>query len=332
MKLIIPMAGIGKRMRPHTLSNPKPLLKIAGKSIVRRIVEDFTKQNEKKIKEVHFIIGNFEHSVEFDLIKIAKENGVKGYIHFQNEPLGTAHAIYCASEALNEEILVAFADTLIIGNFLITDSDEAIIWTMRVESPENYGVVVTDKDDYIIEFVEKPKEFISNKAIIGIYYFRNGNLLRTYIENLINDNFRTSNEYQLTDVLKNLTRTGLKFKCKQINEWLDCGNKIEFLKSNKRILEIYPNKINRKKYNNCSFVDPVYIGDNVVINNSKIGPYVSIDSNTKIYECVIKDCIIGSNSNLNNSEIMDSIIGNFTNIKGCRGIINLGDYNSYEAF
>jgi glucose-1-phosphate thymidylyltransferase len=330
MKIIIPMAGIGKRMRPHTLSVPKPLLKVAGKSIVERIVNDISTSTGKKIEEVHFIIGNFGEETVSKLLHIAECVGAQGYIHYQNEPLGTAHAIYCAEDALNGEIMIAFADTMFIGNFEIDDHDEAIIWTMDVKNPEQYGVVVADATDYITDFIEKPKNYISNKAIIGIYYFKEGIVLRKSIKKLIDNDHKTSNEFQLTDSLKDLMRNGVNFKCKKITEWLDCGIKDEFLISNKKILNAFPNKIDNKKYSNCVIIEPVYIHENVILTDSSIGPFVSIESNTVIAGCNIKESIVGAENNITNSELEFSMVGNNNVIKGCKGKINIGDYNSYE--
>jgi glucose-1-phosphate thymidylyltransferase len=331
MKIIIPMAGIGKRMRPHTLSIPKPLLKIAGKSIVERIVKDIALSTGKNIEEVHYIIGNFGDETIQKLYDIAKSVGAKGIIHYQNEPLGTAHAVFCAAEALNGEILIAFADTLFIGKFEIDDTDEAIVWTMEVSNPEKYGVVVVDKSLVISDFVEKPRDKVSNNAIIGIYYFRDASRLKASLSQLISNNLMNNNEFQLTDSLKDLREQGIKFKCKNIKEWLDCGGKTEFLKSNQRILTIFQPEIEVSKYDNCCFIKPVYIGENVVLTNCQIGPNVSIEEDTIIVDSKIEDSIIGSKNYIKDSRLVDSMVGNNSSLKGCNGKINIGDFNTYES-
>jgi glucose-1-phosphate thymidylyltransferase len=331
MNIIIPMAGMGKRMRPHTLIVPKPLLKIAGKNLVQRIVEELKESTGKKIDNIHYITRDFGKEVDRDLLKIASLIGAKGHIHCQNETLGTAHAIYCAENGLEGEVLIAFADTLFVGEFDIEEKDECIIWTMKVDNPEKYGVVVTDKDNQIMEFVEKPKNFISDKAIIGIYYFKNGEVLKNDIKKLIDKKIMKSGEYQLTDNLKNLLNKGLKFKCGEISEWLDCGNKDEFLNSSKRILEL--NKFSENNHDYIgNFIDKsVYIGENVEIINSKIGPFTSIEDNCKIIDSVIIETIISNDSIVKNSTIRKSMIGNNCSIKNCNGIVNIGDYSEYES-
>ncbi len=328
MKVIIPMAGMGKRMRPHTLTVPKPLLKVAGIPIVQRIIEDLKCSTGKDIDEIAFVIGDFGRTVEEKLITIANDIGAKGSIYYQNEALGTAHAIYCANEALQGETLIAFADTLFIGNFEISDSDEAIIWTKEVENPENYGVVTVDEENNIKGFVEKPTNYVGNNAIIGIYYFKEGEKLRADIKALLDNEIKSGGEYQITDSLLNLKNNGMNFKCAVIDEWLDCGNITEFLRSNKIILEKkYRNGNKYKNVEDCKIIEPVFIGDNVKLSNAVIGPYVSIDNGTLIEGTKVENCIIGRDCKLKNSKIEASMIGNNVNIKDFDGILNVGDYN-----
>jgi glucose-1-phosphate thymidylyltransferase len=179
MKIIVPMAGRGSRLRPHTLTVPKPLIPIAGKPIVHRLVEDITKVIQHNIEEIAFIIHkDFGVKVEQDLIAIAEKLGAKGTIYYQNEALGTAHAIMCAKESMSGPVVIAYADTLFRADFSLDTSADSVIWVKQVDDPSAFGVVQLNEANEIVDFVEKPKEFISDLAIIGIYFFKSGEKLR----------------------------------------------------------------------------------------------------------------------------------------------------------
>jgi glucose-1-phosphate thymidylyltransferase len=178
MKIIIPMAGMGKRMRPHTLTIPKPLIPIAGKPMVQRLTEAITTIAGLQLEEIAFIIGDFGKDVEDNLLDIAARMGAKGKIYYQKEPLGTAHAIYCAEPSLDGKIVVAFADTLFRNGFKLEENCDGVIWVSKVEDPRSFGVVRTGKNKQITDFIEKPQSFVSDLAIIGIYYFKDGAQLK----------------------------------------------------------------------------------------------------------------------------------------------------------
>ncbi|MEE1112411.1 MAG: nucleotidyltransferase family protein, partial [Bacteroidales bacterium] len=216
MKIVIPMAGMGKRLRPHTLVTPKPLIELAGKPIVQHLCEDIREVVGEEIEEIGFIIGDFGKEVENNLLNIAKQLGTTGKIYYQKEPLGTAHAILCAKESLSGKVTVAFADTLFDAGFTLETKEDGIIWTHKVEDPSAFGVVKKNADQTICGFVEKPKEFVSNEAIIGIYYFKDGENLRNELQYLIDNNITKSGEYQLTDALQNMLDKGLKFKTNDV--------------------------------------------------------------------------------------------------------------------
>jgi glucose-1-phosphate thymidylyltransferase len=330
MKIIIPMAGLGTRMRPHTLVTPKPLLFIAGKTIIERIIEFIKDSIGAELNEIHYVIGNFGKETEKKLIDIAIKKGAKGFIHYQDYALGTAHAISCVGNALNGELIVVFADTMFVGSIRIEKDDEAIIWTSEVENPENYGVVIEDDKQFIIAFLEKPKEKISKKAIIGIYYFKDGKKLKSAIDDLILEKRNVKGEYQLTDALQDLYYKGMKFKCKIIDKWLDCGNKDDFLRSTESILSL-----ESKKWNNISkgntIYEPVFIGKNCNIANSVIGPFVSIEEQTIIKDSKIEKTNIGSETMITSSDLKNSLIGSHAKLNKAKGILNVGDYSEYEG-
>src|SRR6201993_239192 len=204
MNIIIPMAGMGKRMRPHTLTVPKPLIPVGGKPIVQRLVEDITKVCGEKVNEIAFVIGpNFGKEVEKNLLQIAKDQGAKGSIYYQEEALGTAHAIFCAEPVMTGKTVVAFADTLFKADFVMDTKNDGVIWVQRIDDPKQFGVVKLNKEGFITDFVEKPQEFVSDLAIIGIYYFKDGDYLKKEIQYLIDNNIKDKGEFQLTNALEN---------------------------------------------------------------------------------------------------------------------------------
>ena len=328
------MAGMGKRLRPHTLTTPKPLIEVAGKSIVRRLCEDINQVVGEQIDEIGFIIGDFGKEVEERLLQIAEQLGAKGKIYYQNEPLGTAHAVWCARESLKGKVTVAFADTLFDAGFAMNTEEDGIIWTHKVEDPSAFGVVRKNDDGTINGFVEKPKEFVSNEAIIGIYYFKSGENLLSELQYLIDNNITKSGEYQLTDALQNMLDKGLKFKTNDVKEWLDCGNPAATINTNQRVLELKSGKeqlVSRDvKSNNSVIIPPVYIGKGVSINNSVIGPYVSIAEGCEINDCRIENTMIGKQCILSKSVIAESMIGNNVNIKSNIQRLSIGDYSVVE--
>ena len=329
MKLIIPMAGAGKRMRPHTLTVPKPLLPVAGEPIVKRLAEEITKVSKSKIKEIAFIVGDFGKEVEDKLLKIAEDLGTVGIIYYQKEALGTAHAVYCAEESLSGKVIIAFADTLFKADFDLDETNDSVIWTKNVENPEAFGVVKKDEQGYITDFVEKPDEFISDEAIIGIYYFKSGENLKNEIKYLIDNNIRGNNEFQLTDALENMKNSNLKFKTATVTEWLDCGNKDATVYTNQRILHHTGNIVSNDLKNiNSNIIEPCFIAENVKIQNSIIGPHVSIGKNTSVSNSIISNSIIQTDSDIKNVNFSDSMIGSNVKLIKEPEDLSIGDFNS----
>lgn len=324
------MAGRGSRLRPHTLTIPKPLLPIAGKPIVQRLVEDITKVCDEKVDEIAFIIGNFGKEVEHQLVGIAKDLGAKGSIYYQEEPLGTAHAILCAKDSLKGNIVIAFADTLFRADFKLDNSADGIIWVNQINDPSAFGVVKLNSDNIITDFVEKPTEFVSDLAIIGIYYFKDGAYLKDELQYLIDNNITDKGEFQLTDALENMKQKGVKFTPGQVEEWLDCGNFKATVYTNQRVLEFIQNEkiIDESvKIENSKIIEPCFIGKNVSLINAKVGPYASIGENTVIKNSKVKNSIIQTNTIINNSVIKNSMIGNFAKINKIKHQLSVGDYN-----
>ena len=333
MKIIVPMAGRGSRLRPHTLTIPKPLVPVAGKPIVQRLVEDITKVCGEKVDEIAFIIGDFGDQVEKDLVAVAEGLGAKGSIYHQEEALGTAHAILCAKESLEGNVVVAFADTLFRADFTLDANAEGIIWVSQIDDPSAFGVVKLNEDNIITDFVEKPTEFVSDLAIIGIYYFKDGAYLKDELQYLIDNNITDKGEYQLTDALENMKQKGTKFAPGEVKEWLDCGNYKATVYTNQRVLEHIKddNIVDASVRNeNSNIIEPCFIGKNVVLKNATVGPHVSIGENTIIENSTISNTIIQTNTTINNSTLKNSMIGNFVKINNNSQELSVGDYNEID--
>ncbi len=333
MKIIIPMAGVGKRMRPHTLTIPKPLIPVAGKPIVQHLVESLVKSYDALPEEIAFITGNFGKEAECSLLDICHEMGIKGSIYYQHEALGTAHAILCAADSLDGNIIVAFADTLFKADFTIDTQKDSIIWVHKVADPSAFGVVKTNDDGRITRFVEKPKDFVSDEAIIGIYYFRDGDNLKKELQYLIDNDLKKSGEYQLTDALENMMHKQVAFYAEQVEEWLDCGNKDATVYTNQRMLEILkdtPLVADSAVIINSIIKPPCYIGEHVNISDSVIGPHVSVGKNTNIQNSIITNSIIQEETNLNDANLDNSMVGSYVDYKGKLWELSIGDYTNLK--
>ena len=334
MKIIVPMAGIGSRLRPHTLTTPKPLTVIAGKPIVQRLVESITDVVDQKIEEIAFIIGpvakGFPADTKEKLEAIASDLGVKGSVYVQETAEGTAHAIYCAKDALSGPCIVAFADTLFKADFKLDTEADGAIWVKQVEDPSAFGVVKL-KNGYISDFVEKPQEFVSDLAIIGIYYFKDGGKVRDEIKYLLDNDIRENGEYQITNVFETLKKEGAQFIPKKVDIWMDCGKKDPTVDTNKQILKIEHEKgihltSSSLVLENSEIIQPCFIGENVIIKNSKIGPYVSIGAHSTVENSSITNSLIQTNTQISNAQLHLYMIGDYAKYNGDFTSVSIGAY------
>lgn len=328
------MAGMGKRMRPHTLTVPKPLIKVAGKPIVQRLVEELAALCTEPIDEVAYIVGHFGDAVEAELIAIAERLGAKGSIHYQDEALGTAHAILCAKTALKGKVIVAFADTLFKAQLKLDDSVDGVLWVKQLPNPEQFGVVQLNDSGHIINFIEKPKTFVSDLAMIGIYYFKDGAVLADELQYLIDHNIIKGNEYQLPDALKNMTEKGMKFVPGAVDDWMDCGNKNATVETNARILSYHANDKNlvagNVKNENSIIIEPCYIGENVTLRNCIVGPHAAIGAGSIITNSIVSNSIVQENSAISNANITNSMLGQSTEVAGTPLDLSISDYSTIK--
>jgi len=338
MKIIVPMAGRGSRLRPHTLTIPKPLIPVAGKPIVHRLVTDIVHLLNEEIEEIAFILGEpafFGDEVVSSLKELAKDLGAKTSIYRQLEPLGTGHAIMCAKESLSGPVIIAYADTLIRADFNLDKEADSIIWTKKVTNPQDYGVVNLNEKNEIVEFVEKPKEFVSDQAVIGIYYFKDAGVLKKELQYVLDNNIINDGEFQINEGIKRMIKSGKIFKTGTVDEWMDCGNKEVIIKTNKRMLvflaesneTLISNSISQE---NSKIIEPCFIGEGVILKNSTVGPYTSIGAYTIIEDSNVKNSIIQKHAQIKNAILDNAMIGNHASFNGNFTNISIGDYSELK--
>jgi len=330
------MAGRGSRLRPHTLTIPKPLIPIAGKPIVHRLVEDIAAVLNQPIEEVAFIIHeSFGKQVEDELLAIASKLGAKGTIYYQNEALGTGHAIMCAKDSLSGPAVIAYADTLIRADFDLDTSADSVIWVKQVDHPEAFGVINLNENNEIVELVEKPKDFVSDLAVIGIYYFKEIEVLKNELQAVLDNNIIHGGEYQINDGIKQMMAKGMKFVPGKVDEWMDCGNKEVTVDTNSRMLGFLyqdgKDLVSRDIQNeNSTIIPPCFIDDDVVLINATIGPNVSLGKGCHVRNSTIKNSLIQTHSHISNANLNNAMIGNHAKYDGHFTSISIGDYSVLE--
>jgi len=332
------MAGRGSRLRPHTLTIPKPLIPVAGKPIVHRLVADIAGVLDEKIDEIAFILGDpafFGDDVVDSLKDLARSLGAKPSIYRQLDPKGTGHAIMCAEPSLSGPAVIAYADTLIRADFNLDKEADSVIWTKKVDNPEAYGVVNLNENDEIIELVEKPAQFVSNQAVIGIYYFKDVAVLKQELQFVLDNNIINGGEYQINDGIKRMMAAGKVFKTGTVDEWMDCGNKEVTVETNRRMLGFLemsgePLVSEKSSLQNASIIPPCFIGEGVVLKNSTVGPFASIGQGTIIEDSTVKNSIIQTHSLIKNATLDNAMIGNHAIFDGKFTNVSIGDYTELK--
>jgi glucose-1-phosphate thymidylyltransferase len=332
MNLIIPMAGKGKRMRPHTLTTPKPLIPIAGKPIVVRLVEEVRATCATPIRTIGFVVSELETDTQVELTQLAQSMGAQAIFYEQHETQGTAHAVLCAAALLQGPVIVAFSDTLFKCDFTLNMHQESVIWVKKVQDPSAFGVVKLDAQNMVIDFVEKPTSFVSDLAIIGIYYFREGAQLGQALQRLVDQGVRRDGEYQLTAALETMNQAGVRFATQEVEEWLDCGTKTATLHTNQRFLTFLQGDkdliATTAQLHNSVLIPPVYLGEQVVVKNTVLGPYVSVGGYSYIKDARIQNSIIQTHSTVENITLKNSMLGNHVYLTGKSAEVSIGDYTT----
>jgi glucose-1-phosphate thymidylyltransferase len=333
MKLIIPMAGRGTRVRPHSHVTPKPLLPVCGKSMVERIVDTFSAVLPRPITEGVFILGpDFGQDVRDELTAICARHNAKAHFTVQETARGTAHAVACANEHLDGEGIVVFADTLFFmePGVDLTGAD-VVAWVKHVDDPSAYGVAVRE-GDRIVRLVEKPKELISTEALIGIYYCRELRELGDAIQHLFDHDLTgVGGEYQLTDAFDRLLGQEKIFKTATVTEWLDCGNIPALLETTKVILRHEGHKPDPSRVKGTVIHEPVYLGPGARLEGGEVGPYVSIESGVTVRNATVKNSVLFAHAVIEHSVLDASFVGRNAEIQRFSGRLNVGDHSSVSG-
>jgi glucose-1-phosphate thymidylyltransferase len=326
MKVIIPLAGKGTRLRPHTHLTPKPMMKVAGKPVMSYVLDELKKLGN--VEQIIYITGHLKEKVE----EYARtEMDVPSVFIEQKIQDGTAGAVALARDYVDQPVLIIFVDTIFDADLtkVKTVDADGIIWVKEVEDYQRFGVVVTDKDGNMTKIVEKPKTPISRRANIGLYYVRNWKLLFEGIDWVLKQP-KNQGEYFLTDAFQYMIEKGARIKVIDVEGWYDAGKIETMLETNEAMLT---RGRARRPTNtgDSTIIDPVYIEDNVTLRKSKVGPNVSIGAGTVLDSAEVSNSIIGSNAKIAKSVLKNSLVGDDTVVEGVKGEMTVGDHSEVRA-
>jgi glucose-1-phosphate thymidylyltransferase len=323
MKVIIPVAGAGTRLRPHTFTQPKPLIPVAGKPIIASIIEQL---HEVGINEFVFIIGYLGDKIKAFIESKYSHLDIK--FVYQDDRLGIGHALWVARQEYEkcDEILIVLGDIIFDGDIKnILNSPNACLGIKKVDDPRAFGVVVLGEDGVIKQVVEKPRIPKSNLALVGVYKLKEIPRFIEALNYIIENNIRTRDEFQLSDALMYMVEQGTKFTTCPIENWFDCGKKDILLETNAMLLKRKSKTETANQFENTIIIQPVSIGDNCSIKNSIIGPNVSVGDNSTLNYTIVRNSIIGNFASIEEAVLHRSIIGSDASIKGLSQSLNIGD-------
>ncbi|MGI6368420.1 MAG: sugar phosphate nucleotidyltransferase [Anaerolineae bacterium] len=319
MQVVLPVAGFGSRMRPQTWSKPKPLLHVAGNTVLGHTLD---KLADLKVDEVVFITGWMGEQIQ-DWVE--RRYSFKTRYVVQHQLEGQAHAIYLAREYLSGPCLVIFVDTIFEADLsrLNTATEDGVIFVQEVEDPRDFGIVV-EREGRVVQYVEKPTTLDNRKTTVGVFWFRESQALISAIRHMLDNNIRTKGEYYLADAVNVMLERGARFVSQPVSLWEDCGQPDTILKTNRTLLARGRNAV-YSQGTNCVIIPPVYIAPGVQMENAVIGPDVSIDEGATIRSSIVRDSIIEAGARLENSLLEGSLIGRRALVRGHYHQLNIGD-------
>jgi glucose-1-phosphate thymidylyltransferase len=327
MKVIIPLAGKGTRLRPHTHVTPKPMIRIAGKPVIDYVMEDLQKLGQ--VEQVIYITGHLKEKVE--AYARAKYPFDSVFVE-QKVQDGTAGAAALAKPYVDQPVFIIFVDTIFDTDLSVVKNLDAdgVIWVKEVEDYQRFGVVVTDKDGMMTKIVEKPTEPISKRANIGLYYIRNWKLLYEGIDHVLRQP-KNKGEYYLTDAFQYMIDKGAKLKVVDVKGWYDAGEVGTLLETNRTMLDKGRARRPQSVPAGVKIIDPVYIEDNVTLSSSTIGPNVAIGAGSTIDGATLSDTIVGNGSTIRKSTLKQSLVGDAAVVEGITGKVNVGDHSTVSV-
>ena len=342
LKIVIPMAGWGTRMRPHTWSKPKPLVSVAGKTSLEHLMDMFKTLPEPENVEYIFIVGPYLGELQVPAFIKEKYPNLKAHYVVQHEMKGQSHALALSREYLRGPMMVCFSDTLMETDFsfLANEAADGVAWVMPVPDPRRFGVAELDNDGWVTRFIEKPQSMDNNLVVVGCYYLKSAEKLLAAIDEQMQRGIMLKGEYFLTDTITVMIEHGAKVRTNQISTWLDTGTIEATLDTNKTLLESWSagaferSNVETLKRSNVNIVEPSFIDPSAEISNSTIGPYASIGANCKIENCQIAESIIEAGCEIKDAALSRSLIGRQARVKA-RGDghvmqLNIGDTSSVE--
>jgi glucose-1-phosphate thymidylyltransferase len=321
MNVIIPLAGFGTRLRPHTYTRPKPLINVAGRPVLGHILD---KLEDLDVKEIVFIVGYLGEQVK---AFVDECYDFKTHYVEQKELLGQAHAIYLAKDLLEGPTVILFVDTLFEANLkrLDNEASDGVIYVKEVKDPRRFGVTLVNEEGYITRLIEKPSSMKDNLAVIGLYYVKDVQRLMGAIKVLMDKNIQTKGEFYLADALQLMIDDGAVLKPEPVRVWLDCGKPETVLETNRYLLRNGMDNSSDVASINSIIVPPVHVDPSVTIKNSLIGPYVTIAANCEIQDSIIRNSIVDEETYIKDAMLEESLIGRKVDLIGRFRKLNLGD-------
>ena len=326
LKIVIPMAGLGTRLRPHTWSKPKQLISVAGKPVLDHVLDILSTLSDPENVELINIVGYLGDQIE-DHMRDWYPN-IKSHFVIQEDPRGQSHAIYLAREHLTGPMMVVFADTLIETDlaFLGNETSDAIAWVKPVDDPRRFGVVVLDQQGGVTRLIEKPEETHNNLAVVGFYYFRSSKQLISAIEEQMRRDTQLEGEYFLVDAVNIMLEKGLTMRTEKVDIWLDAGTPEALLETNRYLLDNgHSNSQEVSDRPGTVIIPPVYLHPSAEVENSIIGPHASIGAGARVYSSIVRNSILEDEAQVTDVILESSLIGRRSQIQRRAGAINAGD-------